>query len=174
MAQRPIWSAVRLQPHRERLALAELTRAGYDVYCPRILHRRIGRGRKIVTHPLLFPGYAFVAIVLQWYSAHYAPGVIGLLMDGERPARVPDAVIDELKSRGRNGIINLPKKPAPRVRFQMNERLRFAPVHCVACSAVCRHGAARSDHGADVHSRRRAADRVRSRGCNLGLKREFR
>jgi hypothetical protein len=111
MAQRPIWSAVRLQPHRERLALAELTRAGYDVYCPRILHRRIARGRKIVTHPLLFPGYAFVAIVLQWYSAHYAPGVIGLLMDGERPARVPDAVIDELKSRGRNGIIALSKKP---------------------------------------------------------------
>jgi hypothetical protein len=30
-------------------------------------------------------------------------------MDGERPARVPDAVIDELKSRERNGIIALPK-----------------------------------------------------------------
>jgi transcriptional antiterminator RfaH len=125
MAQGPKWSAVRLQPHRERLALGELTRAGYDVYCPRILHRRVGKGRKIETHPLLFPGYAFVAIALQWYSAHYVPGVIGLLMDGERPARVPDAVIDELKSRERNGIITLPKKPAPRVRFQMNERLRI-------------------------------------------------
>ena len=123
MAQGPMWSAVRLQPHRERLALGELTRAGYDVYCPRILHRRVATGRKIETHPLLFPGYAFVAIVLQWYSAHYAPGVIGFLMDGERPA--PEAVIDELKSRERNGIIALPKKPEPGIRFQMNERLRI-------------------------------------------------
>lgn len=31
--------------------------------------------------------------------------LIGFLMDGERPARVPDAVIDELKSRERDGVI---------------------------------------------------------------------
>jgi transcriptional antiterminator RfaH len=105
------WSAVRLQPYRERLALNVLARAGYETYCPRILHRRVAHGRKIETTPLLFPGYAFVAIVMQWYSAHYAPGVIGFLMDGERPARVPDAVIGELKSCERNGIIALPKKP---------------------------------------------------------------
>ena len=131
---------MRLQPHRERLALAELARAGYDVYCPRILHRRVAKGRKIETHPLLFPGYAFVAIVLQWYSAHYAPGVIGFLMNGERPARVPDAVIDELKSRERDGIIALPKKPKPGGRFQMNERLRFAPAHYVVCSGYAGMG----------------------------------
>jgi transcription antitermination factor NusG len=134
MAQGPMWSAVRLQPHRERLALAELTRAGYDVYCPRILHRRIAKGRKIETHPPLFPGYAFVAIVLQWYSAHYAPGVIGLLMDGERPTRVPDAVIDELKSRERNGIIALPRKPEPGFAFRSMSVCGFAPAHCVVCS----------------------------------------
>jgi transcriptional antiterminator RfaH len=119
------WSAVRLQPYREQLALNELARAGYETYCPRILHRRVAHGRKIETTPPLFPGYVFVAIVMQWYSAHYAPGVIGFVMGGERPARVPDAMIDELKGRERKGIIKLPEKPKPgsRVDFQVNERL---------------------------------------------------
>jgi len=31
--------------------------------------------------------------------------VISLIMDGEKPAREPDAVIDELKGRERDGII---------------------------------------------------------------------
>jgi len=30
-------------------------------------------------------------------------------MDGEVPARVPDAVISEIKSRERNGFVELPK-----------------------------------------------------------------
>ena len=45
------------------------------------------------------------------HTARFAPGVIGQIMDGERRARVPDNVIDELKGREHNGIIALPKKP---------------------------------------------------------------
>jgi transcription antitermination factor NusG len=122
-----IWSAVRLQPYRQQLALSELARAGFETYAPRILRCRHAKGRKIETMPLLFPGYIFVLIVLQWHAARFAPGVIGLIMDGERPARVPDAVIDGLRSRDRNGVITLPKKPEPgsRVDFQSGERLRI-------------------------------------------------
>jgi transcriptional antiterminator RfaH len=127
MAPAPMWTAVRLQPHRERLALTELARAGFETYCPRVLHRRVAHGRKIETTPLLFPGYVFVLIVAQWQAARWMPGVIGFVMGGERPARVRDAVIDELKGRERNGIIKLPEKPKPgsRVDFQVNERLRI-------------------------------------------------
>src|SRR5262249_4716812 len=69
----------------------------------------------------------FVAMVLQWHTARYAPGVIGFIMDGVKPARVPDAVITELRARERNGVIQLPKKPEPgsRVDFQAGERLRI-------------------------------------------------
>ena len=54
------------------------------------------------------------------HTARFAPGVIGLIMDGERPARVPNNVIDELKGREHNGIIALPKKPQldPRAGFR--------------------------------------------------------
>ena len=122
-----IWSAVRLQPYREQLALSELARAGFETYAPRILRRRYAKGRKIETMPLLFPGYVFVLIVLQWHAARFAPGVIGLIMDGERPARVPDSVIDEFRGREHNGVIMLPKKLqlAPGSDFQINDGLRI-------------------------------------------------
>ena len=56
------------------------------------------------------------------HTARFAPGVIGQIMDGERPARVPDAVIDALKNRERNGTITLPKKPAPREKGAAPEK----------------------------------------------------
>ena len=132
-----IWSAVRLQPHRERLALTELARAGFETYCPRILHRRVAQGRKIETTPLLFPGYVFVLIVAQWHAARWVPGVIGFVMGGERPARVPDAVIDELKGRERNGIIKLPEKPKPgsRVDFRSMSACELRLARCAVSSA---------------------------------------
>jgi transcriptional antiterminator RfaH len=93
---------------REAFASHCLGLAGFDVYLPRLRERRVVRGRRIEVHPPLFPGYAFVAIVLQWHGARWCPGVLNLIMDGPRPARVPDAVIAELRARERAGLIELP------------------------------------------------------------------
>jgi transcriptional antiterminator RfaH len=103
------WCAARLQPRREALATHCLGLAGYEVYLPRLReHRRI-RGRSVEVRPLLFPGYAFVLIVLQWSAARYSPGVATLVMNGGGPARVPDHIITEIRSRERGGLIELPK-----------------------------------------------------------------
>ena len=56
----------------------------------------------------LFVGYGFVWISLQWYAARWCPGTLGLIMDGIVPAKVPDCVISELRSRERHGAIELP------------------------------------------------------------------
>jgi len=65
------WSACKLQNNRERLALAELARAGFETYCPRVQKRRFSKGKKIITHPLLFPNYIFV---LNYFAvAHCSP-----------------------------------------------------------------------------------------------------
>ena len=52
--------------------------------------------------------------------ARWSLGVIGLIMDGIKPARVADQVIDDLRKRERNGLIELPKhselRPGDRVR----------------------------------------------------------
>ena len=109
------WSAARYTLTQERLALHFLGLAGFEVYLPRLREQRIVRGRKVDVTPPLFPGYVFVAIELQWHAAHRAPGTLGLVMNGGGPAHVPDSVIAELRSRERNGLIELTKPRGPRV-----------------------------------------------------------
>jgi transcriptional antiterminator RfaH len=114
------WAVARLERNRERLALHCLELSGYIVYYPRLRERRISHGRRIEVRPPLFPGYAFVTIEMQWHSVRWGIGVIGMIMDGIRPAKVSDSVIEEIGSRERNGLIELPQrdklKPGDRVR----------------------------------------------------------
>jgi transcriptional antiterminator RfaH len=106
------WAAAQLQPQRDTLALHFLRQAGFETYAPRLRERRIVHGRKVTRTPLLFPAYAFVYIQMQWHAARWAPGVVRLVMDGAQPARVPDAVIAEIKAREHGGLVELPK-PSP-------------------------------------------------------------
>jgi transcriptional antiterminator RfaH len=105
------WAVSRLALNHERLALHCLGLAGYTVYLPRLRERRISHGRRIEVRPPLFLGYAFVLIELQWHAARWAPGTLGLVMDGDRPAKVPDVVIAEIRKREVGGLIELPKSP---------------------------------------------------------------
>jgi transcriptional antiterminator RfaH len=93
------WAVAQLQPQRERLALHCLALEGYETYFPRLRQIRRQGARKIESSPPLFPGYLFVRIVLQWRSAHWGPGLVGLIKDGGQPAHVADAVIDEIRAR---------------------------------------------------------------------------
>jgi transcription antitermination factor NusG len=96
--------------------------AGYEIYEPRLREQRRSRHghRKIIVTPPLFPGYLFVWVVRGWWDARWSPGVVRLIMDGLLPARVPDRVIAEIKSRERGGLIELPKprkfKPGMQVK----------------------------------------------------------
>jgi transcriptional antiterminator RfaH len=108
------WAVARLEPHRERVALHHLALAGFATYLPRLHERRISHGRKIVATPPLFPGYCFLTVEAQWYAARWSIGVIGLIMDGVRPARVADQIIDDIRKRERNGLIELPKRAGPK------------------------------------------------------------
>ena len=84
--------------------------AGYEIYEPRLREQvRSRSGRKIVRTPPLFPGYLFLWVVSGWWNARWSPGVVRLIMDGLLPARVPDAVVNELRSRERNGLVELPR-----------------------------------------------------------------
>ena len=47
---------------------------------------------------------------MQWHAAGWSPGVLRLVSGGgAEPAKVPISVIDDLKSRERNGFVVLPK-----------------------------------------------------------------
>jgi transcription antitermination factor NusG len=120
------WAAARLEPRREQLALQCLALNGYTTYFPRILERRVSRGRKIEVRPPLFPGYCFVSIELQWHAARWCPSIVGLCMDGVRPAHVPDAIIAEIRGRERGGYVVLPRPPKPLPPFQPGAQVRVA------------------------------------------------
>jgi transcriptional antiterminator RfaH len=113
------WAACRLQPHRTALALHVLGLRGFETYCPRLRERRARHGRLHEVIKPLFVGYTFVLIQLQWHAARWAPGTLGLIMDGERPARVPDNVIADLRARERNGAVELPPRPRPGDRVRV-------------------------------------------------------
>lgn len=104
------WACARLEPRRERLALHCLGLAGFETYLPRLREKRMSHGRRIEIRPPLFPGYAFLAIEAQWHAARWSAGVLGLIMDGLRPARVADSVITEIRSRERGGYVVLPRR----------------------------------------------------------------
>ena len=114
------WAAAQLQPQRDGLAALCLRQADFEIYAPRLREPRIAHGRKVVRTPLLFPGYLFVWIELQWHTARWAPGVVRLVMNGIGPAAVPDGVIADLKARETGGLIDLPRPP----KFRPGDRLR--------------------------------------------------
>jgi transcription termination factor NusG len=79
------WCAAQLQPQRDGLALHCLKQAGFETYAPRLREHRTVHGRKVTRTPLLFPGYLFALIELQWSRARWSPGVVRLIMDGLVP-----------------------------------------------------------------------------------------
>jgi transcriptional antiterminator RfaH len=104
-----------LEAQRERVAQHFLSLNGYQTYLPRLRERRIVRGRRIEVCPPLFPGYLFLQIANGWWHARWSIGVSSLIMDGTQPAHVPDAIIDEIRSReGRDGLIQLAPPPGLR------------------------------------------------------------
>jgi transcription antitermination factor NusG len=109
------WAVARLQPHRERLALHCLALAGFTVYLPRLRSELVSHGRRTEMCPSLFPGYAFVSIELQWSKARYAPGIVGLIMNGAGPARVSDQVIAGIRAHEVHGAVELPKSSGPKL-----------------------------------------------------------
>jgi transcriptional antiterminator RfaH len=105
------WACVRTEPKRELVAKHFLELAGYQVYVPRVREQRIRNHRKLEILAPLFPCYAFIVIDQQWHTARRSIGVASLVMDGERPARVPDQVVDAIRRREVRGALELPKAP---------------------------------------------------------------
>ena len=109
-----------MEPNRVELGLHFLKLNGFETYTPRIrIERKLGGPDGTA---LLFPGYTFVSIELQWHKANRTPGVAKFIMDGEHPARVPERIIAELRAReGAEGLIVLPTRP----QFLRGDRVRI-------------------------------------------------
>jgi transcriptional antiterminator RfaH len=98
-AQHPRWYVVQSQPHKELYSATQLRNQGFRPFVPRIRKTvRHARQMKSVLAPL-FPRYLFVSLDLsrdRWRSVRGTFGVSSLVMKGDRPAPVPDGVVEQL------------------------------------------------------------------------------
>jgi transcriptional antiterminator RfaH len=108
------WACARVEPKREAVAQHFLRLRGFESYVPRIRERRLHGRRHVVTLAPLFPCYCFVAVENGWWDARWCVGVVGLIMNGTRPAVVADGIIDAIREREIRGAVELPVRPLRR------------------------------------------------------------
>jgi transcriptional antiterminator RfaH len=118
------WYVAQTHPHSEAKASVHLRRQGFPIYLPRYLkQRRHARSIETIAAPL-FPGYLLVSIDLttqRWVSIDSTFGVRRLVRDGDRPAAVPQHVIDALKHReDARGFVQLNRRPG----FSPGDKIR--------------------------------------------------
>lgn len=142
-----------------------LIRHGYSIYPPRYLkRRRHARCIDTVEAPL-FPRHLFVAfdpIAQRWRSIQSSIGVTRLVRNGEQPATVPQAVVDELKSReDKRGFVRLDLRP----RFMRGDKIQIVDGVFDACFGLFGVDASawRSCSISSAASSGRSSMRVRSR-----------
>ncbi len=118
------WFVAHTHPRAEAKATWHLARQGFDIYFPRYLKRR-RHARKIETVVApLFPRYLFVAVdiaIQPWRSIHSTVGIARLVCNGDKPATVPDGIVDALKSReDADGFVKLDGRPM----FRLGDKIR--------------------------------------------------
>ena len=103
------WFVAHTQPLKENVAKQHLLDQEFEVYLP--IFKKIRRhARKVeeVSAPL-FPRYLFVGMDLEisrWRSVNGTRGVSYLLMSDDRPAIVPNDIIENLKAQeNADGIV---------------------------------------------------------------------
>jgi transcriptional antiterminator RfaH len=119
------WYVAQTHPHGEAKASVHLRRQGFSVYVPRYLkQRRHARRVEKIAAPL-FPSYLFVSIDLRtqrWLAIDSTIGVARLVRDGNRPAPVPQLVIDALICRqDADGFVQLERRP----QFSAGDKIRI-------------------------------------------------
>jgi transcriptional antiterminator RfaH len=108
------WIVVNTHPHKENLALRNLTRQQFFSYCPLIRKRIIhARRSQDVLRPL-FPGYVFVQVdrdLSRWQPILSTIGVRALVRFGERLSFLDDGFVCCLRAREIGGAIVRPQHP---------------------------------------------------------------
>ncbi len=118
------WYLVYTKPQQESVALMNLERQGYEAYLPRVLNRRRRRGRYVKLIESMFPRYLFMHLSDEtdnWGPIRSTVGVSNLVRFGMQPARVPDNLIDALRTRedgdGLQQIAYREPQPGDRIRI---------------------------------------------------------
>ena len=118
------WYLVFTKPNQEAIAQCNLQRQGFQIYFPVLQqHKHRCNLYRVVTEPL-FPRYLFIHLnseLNDWSKVRSTRGCISLIRFASLPARVPDALVEQLKqdetTRLAQAQTNVP-------HFQAGDRVR--------------------------------------------------
>jgi len=116
------WYLVRTKPQKERWVQDQLRNIAGEAFLPLLRSRTRCFGRSMTTVKPLFPCYLFANFNLQerYFEVKYTAGVHSLVSVGGEPVMVPVSIIDEIKRRGTDGIVELPQRkldPGQKIRI---------------------------------------------------------
>jgi transcriptional antiterminator RfaH len=104
------WYVIRTKQYKERFVGQSGLAFADDIYVPLISTKKRGLGRFVERIEALFPCYVFARFQLA--QSHHrlmrTPGVLGIVCVGGEPAEIDESIVQEIKSRERDGLIVLP------------------------------------------------------------------
>jgi transcriptional antiterminator RfaH len=95
------WHLIYCKPRQESLAKENLEQQGYTTYLPMTSVRRRKAGKRVIEASAMFPRYLFIQLsddTEDWGSIRSTLGVSSLVRFGQIPAKVPEALILDLKA----------------------------------------------------------------------------
>ena len=105
------WYLVFTKSHHETVAGAHLERQGFGIYLPLLQqHKRLRGLYRVVTAPC-FPRYLFIYLnsgIDDWSKVRSTRGCVSLVRFGTFPARVPDALVEQLKHDESKRLVQRP------------------------------------------------------------------
>lgn len=99
------WAVFRVRAGRLRLAESGLKALGFVVYAPRWSEVRVHHGKRHKHTRQMLGSYVFISVTEEWRAVRKLPSVIGYIRGASTagPVPVPDAVIEALRARERDG-----------------------------------------------------------------------
>jgi transcriptional antiterminator RfaH len=105
----PKWYLVRTRQHKEAFVNDTLCKVCAGTFLPLLRIKQWQWGRLANKVGPLFPCYLFIHLDLtaQYYTVQRTPGVVGLVSAGTEPIEVQQCIVDEIKRRAANGIVEV-------------------------------------------------------------------
>jgi transcriptional antiterminator RfaH len=98
------WYLIHTKIRQERVALENLECQGFRCFLPLIQLEKLYRGKMQVVQEALFPRHLFIHLGTGIESQSWSPirstvGVSRLVTFGQTPAKIDDALVDELRAK---------------------------------------------------------------------------
>jgi transcriptional antiterminator RfaH len=107
------WYLVRTKSNKERFVRERLARIGSEIFLPMLKLPLTRFHRASPSLVPLFPQYVFARLHLarQFFEVRYMPGVMGFVSAGCEPLAVSEAIVDSVRSRCTDCILQLNPTP---------------------------------------------------------------